>query len=283
MPLSNKLGAVVALIAVGLLASFSLVWPARDVAVFGLSFTLSGRMLLGLVLVGLAWTGTDIIMGQHPSIHSEQSNLLAMHCILPAALTAAAWVLVARPDGTEIKIIGVTVTSGLLGLLIIAEYYVVRLAGRWRTAIDFFLRLMVYLVAVLLYMGIRLSMSADLTATIAVAAGSAILGRRLLGDGEGSLRHIPALGALPHSPVAELVRPAGLCALGVGALSGVSFWLVNLWGASPLLHSLVLVVVLYMCVGTARHFLRGKLTQRVALEYLLVGVAVLLLLLSYAR
>ena len=140
MPQHNKLGAIVALIAIGLLASFTLTWPARDVELYGLSFTLSGRMLLGFVLVGLAWTGADVIIRQHTKIHAQQSSLPSLHCILPAALIAAAWLLLAQPESIEIKMVGVTATCGLLALLIMAEYYVTDLAGRWQAVVQVFLR-----------------------------------------------------------------------------------------------------------------------------------------------
>jgi uncharacterized membrane protein YuzA (DUF378 family) len=49
------------------------------------------------------------------------------------------------------------------------------------------------------------------------------------------------------------------------------------------LSSLALVVLLYVLVGLVRHWLLGNLTRRLAIEYVAVGLAALLLLLSYAR
>jgi hypothetical protein len=267
-------------------------------------------MLLELVLVGLAWTGADVIVRQHPKVQPKQLSPPVLHGVLPAALIAAAWTLLARLDSIQIKMIGVTVTCGVLVLLIVAEYYVADPAGRWQAVVQVFLRLMAYLLATLLYLSIRLSIPAHRTATLAIAAVSAILGLRLLGDDERLLQLIraPAMaedGPAPkiaglgpvakiagHGPAARIaelglaVMRAGrgwLCVLGLGILSGATCHLFDLWTASPLLHSLVLVVFLYVGVGITRHFLLGELTQRVAVEYFLVGVAVLLLLLSYVR
>jgi hypothetical protein len=292
MPRPSKLAAVVALIAVGFIASFGLAWPARDVELYGLSFTLSGRMLLGLVLVGLAWTGTDMMIRQRPETPPQQSSFLAMHGILPVALTAAAWTLLAQLDSIETKLIGVTAASGLLALLIMAEYHIMYLAGRRRVVVQFSLRLMAYWVATLLYIAIRVSLSAGLTATVATAAVSSILGLKLLGDDRRLLQYfsVPLLGGrgratemAGHGPVTKMAGRGWLLVLGLGALMGATCWLLGLWTASPLLHALMLVVFLYVLIGLARHFLLGTLTQRVAFEYLLVGVVVLLLLLSYAR
>jgi hypothetical protein len=206
-----------------------------------------------------------------------------MHGILPAALTAAAWTLLAQLDTIGIKMIGVTAASGLLALLIMAEYHIVHLAGRRRVVVQFFLRLMAYLVAMLLYIAIRLSLSAGLTATVATAAVSAILGLKLLSDDKRLLQYFSAPQMVGRGPATEMTGRGWLFVLGLGALLGATCWLFSLWTAAPLLHSLMLVVFLYVLIGITRHFLLGTLTQRVAFEYLLVGVVVLLLLLSYAR
>ena len=292
MLLPRKLGAVVALIAIGLLASIELAWPARDVYWGGLSFTLSGRMLLGLIVVGLAWTGADVVVQQHRKVHAERPGLPFSHSILPAALTAAAWVLLAQPDSIRVKIVGVVAASGLLAFLIIAECSVGDLTERWRAVAQLCLRLITYWVATLLYTAIHLSTSEDLPATIAVVAASVILGVKLLSD-DGSLPHrIPAPDAEEQGVAAEmpgrrfasiLLRHNWLCGVGAGVLLGVISGLLNHWVASPLIHSLGLVVLLYVLVGIVRHFLLGTLTQQVALEYLFVGVLVVLLLLPFAR
>jgi len=265
MLLHNKLGVVVALIAIGLFASLGLAWPARDVSLYGLSFTLSGKMLLSLILFGLTCTGADMIVRGHPKIQPQQLRLSFLHWILPAALTTATWALLARPGSLANKIISVMVTSGLLALLISAEYYTVDLTERWRAVFRFSLRFLTYLLATLLYTTIHLSIPADLTATIAIATVSGILSLKLLCDDECPLERI-----WPYI-------------LGVGALLGVMSWLLSLRTASSLLPSLVLAVLLYVLTGIARQFLLGKLTRRVVLEYLLVGILVLLLLLSYTR
>ena len=265
MPAHNKLGAVVALIAIGLSASLGLAWPARDVSLYGLTFTLSGKMLLGLILFGLTCTGADMIVRGHPKIQPQQLHLTFLHWILPAALTTIAWALLAWPGSLANKIIGVMVTGGLLALLISAEYYTVDLTERWRVAVQFSLRLMAYLLAALLYTTIHLSISAGLSATIAVAMVGGVLSLKLLCDNECPLQRI-----WPY-------------VLSIGALLGVMSWLLSLRTASPLLHSLVLAVLLYVLTGIARQFLLGKLTRRVALEYLLVGAFSLLLLHFYAR
>ncbi|KPL23540.1 MAG: hypothetical protein AMJ93_04465 [Anaerolineae bacterium SM23_84] len=260
MPVPNRLGVVATLIAIGLFASSMLALPARDVGLDGLSVTLSGNTLLGFVLVGLAWTGTDAIMRDRPQIREKPVDLLILPCILPAALTAAAWALLAQPDTIGTKIVGTAGSAGLLAILILLEYHAMDAKGRWRVAMQFAQHTMSYLTATLLYLAIRLSMSTNLTATLAVVSGSAVLGWRLLADEERRL-----------------------WVLGLALLLGLTSWLFGLWVSSPLAHSLVLVVFLYVGAGITRHFHVGELTQRLALEYLIVALVVLVLLLSWAR
>lgn len=261
----NELGVVLTLIAVGLFASFGLTLPAREVSLYSLSFTLSGRMLLGLVLLGLACTGTDAIVRGHPKIQPQQLRLSFLSWILPSALTFVAWALLARLAGIANRLMGVMVTSGLLAVLIRAEYYTVDPTARWRIVVRFFLQLMAYPLATLLYLAISLNFSAGATAALAAALASALLNLRLLCDDDCSLERL-----WPY-------------ALGLAALLGFTFWLSGFWATTPLLRSLVLVMLLYVLTGIAREWLLGRLIGRVVVEHLLVGLAALVLLFSYAR
>ncbi len=285
MRLSNRLGVVATLIAIGLFASSVLALPARDVGLGGLSVTLSGNTLLGFVLVGLAWTGTDAIVRDHPQIGEKRAGLLILPCILPAALTAAAWALLAEPNTIETKIVGTAGSTGLLAMLILLEYHAIDARGQWRVAIEFAQRTMSYLTATLVCLGIRLSISTKPIATLAIVSGGAVLGWKLLADEERLWQRVPAAhpAGPDHGPLAALAQQVWLWVLGLALLLGLVSWLFGLWAFSPLSHSLVLVVFLYVGAGITRHFHMGELTQRLALEYLVVAVVVLVLLLSWAR
>jgi len=266
MPLFAKLRIVVIVIAVGLLSSLWLALPVRDTFIFGLSFALSGRMLLGFILLGLTCTAVESIVREHPKIQPRQVRFSFLHWTLPAVLVAVAWALLPRLGGIESQFIGVLVTSALLAGLIIAEYYTIDLTGRWHAAAQSSLRLGAYLLAMLLYFAICLCMLPALLAAIAVAAATMILGLRLLCDGQGC----PIERSWPY-------------VVGLGMLLGIASWPLIIWVDAPLLCSLLLVMQLYVLTGIARQFLWGRLTRWVALEYLFIGVLTLLLLLSYAR
>ncbi len=283
MLLPNRLVAVVVLIAIGLLTSLGLTWPARDIQVQGVALTLSGGTLLGLVVIGLAWIGADVVLVQRSEHRAEHTARPFVHSILPAGLIAAALGLLAQLESTQARLVGVLATCGLMALLLLAERCTVDMRARWRPASLFLLRLMTYLVSTLLYSAIRSSITTPSISAVAVGGCSALLGFRLVGQtGVVAEPGIPG----PHIAarlIGELARRSWLRAIILGALLGTLGWLLGHWIASPLAYSLAIVVALYALVGITTDWISGKLTKQSALEYLIVGCLVILLLLRYAR
>jgi hypothetical protein len=260
----NRVGAIVSLIALGLLASFALPWPALDAKLWAGSFTLSGRTLLGVLLCGLACAGADVLVTAHPRLQPQQSRRTFGHWILPAALTAAAWAWLARPNPFETRILGTVVASALLAALLFAEYYAVEPAAHWRSLVQFALNLFGYLLAMAIYLAVRLNVGTT-WALPAVAVTSAGIGLRLLMDEESHLQRV-----WPY-------------ALGLGLLLALLSWVLGVWVSSPLLYSLLLAIWLYILVNMVRQFLSGKLTRWIAVEYVFVGLLALSLVLFYLR
>jgi hypothetical protein len=259
MSLRGRIGAIVVLIAVALLGSFTLTWPTRDVRLGGLSFALSGRMLLGLLAMGLAWAGADAIVRSNPKVQPEQLRRPFLGSILPTAVTAATWVLLARLPNLETRVMGIAAHAGILVVLIPAEYYAGDSAARWRGAVLVFLQLATYSVAALLYGAVHPTLL-DVNAARGGTVVSALMALRLLGEDELPLGRILWAGA------------------GIGLLLGAVSWLFHPRVASAVTYSLTLVVFLYVLVGLARQSLCSKLRRGVVLEYLLVGLAALALL-----
>lgn len=258
-----KLRATVALVAVGLFCSFALVLPSRELSLGSLSFSLTGRELLSLILLGLTCTGVEAILRTCPAVADQPQQSAGLHWILPATLTVVAWALLNRSATAQIKTMGIAASSVVLALLVIGEYYATNLQGHGRAIVQLLLQLAAYLLATLLYEAIRLP--SDLATALLVALASAVLSLRLICDERCSLQRVWPF------------------ALGCGASLGFVSWLLTLQTAGTLLSSLALVVLLYVLVGLVRHWLLGNLTRRLAIEYVAVGLAALLLLLSYAR
>jgi hypothetical protein len=281
MLLCRKVGVTVFLIALGLIASFSFVWPASAARMGSVSFVLSGDTLLGLVLVALAWTGTYWAIHQHRPADAKQSTF--PYCILPSAFTAAVWALIGWPTGVETRLTGVVLSSVALAWLIVSEYYVINLTGQDRTRAQWVVELVVYVVAMLLYLAIAVRVSMPSRGAVAVALATAALGMRLLAD---ILLPLPCGSDITqaHLGARPLTRASGWFFIpALGLLSGLLSWLLRSLLPWPLAYSLTLVASLYVMVGIVRHHLLGRLTWRVALEYLLVGLFCLALLFFFAR
>ncbi|HUT16015.1 MAG TPA: hypothetical protein VMY98_07210 [Anaerolineae bacterium] len=265
MPSRERVGVVVALVAVGLFCSSALALPARSLDLYGLSFTLTGRILLGLVLLGLTGTGVEHVLLGHPRIGSRKRGDASVGWVLPVSAIAVAYTFLSQSSGLQVRVMAVLAAGAALSLLVIAEYVILDSSERWLSVVQFSLHLVAYLLGVLLYRAIAMYVSSAPVAMMAVAAVSAMLGLRLL-----SAQQCPPSRTWPY-------------VLGQGALLGIGSSLLNRWEVSPLSHSLVLTVLLYVLTGVVRQFLLGKLTRQIALEYVLAGGLVLLLLLSYAR
>ena len=180
-------------------------------------------------------------------------------------MTAVAWALLAQPLSLEQRIAIVLAVSASLLLLIAAEYYTADLAAPWRPAVRLALQLATYGVAALVYATVRLTIPLRANVALAVAVASAAMGLRLLSEDERILWRV------------------GLSALGLGALLGTISSLLYSRIPAPATYSLLLVIYLYVAAGLLRQLLLGKLSREVALEYLLVGFAALLLLFFFAR
>jgi hypothetical protein len=284
MRLPDKLVAVVALVAVGLLVSSQLTWPTRDAQFFGRSFALSGEMLFGIVLMGLGWTGAYVVV--QPSAGTMGSGPLSFPPagILPAALTGAAWVLLAQPSAVEVKLLGTLVTGGLLGAVLCVQYWIA--AHSAEPSVDsaqLVLRLLAYLVAILSHVAIHLRVLDSLLAMVATAALGAIISLHSVdARAPAVLQTLPQSNALPWL-LQQLARYRWLRALVLGAVLGAVSWLLGQWTPSPFVRSLVWAAAMYVAAGLTNSFLAGKLTRRVALEYALFGLVAVWLLLSYAR
>lgn len=265
MPARERVGVIVALVAAGLFWSSVLALPARSLDVWVLSFTLTGRALLGLVLLGLTGTGVEYVLRGHPRIGDKVRGDASVGWVLPVSAIAVAYTFLSQPSGVQARVTAVLAAGTALSLLVIAEYLVLDSSERWLAILQFSLHLVAYLLGVLLYGAIDMYVSSALVAMMAVAAVSAMLGFRLLSAQQCSPRR-----TWPYM-------------LGQGALLGIGSWVLNRSEVSTLSQSLVLTVLLYVLTGVVRQFLVGKLTRQIALEYALAGGVVLLLLLSYAR
>ncbi len=278
----DRFPAAIVLIGIGLLASLALEWPARDVRLLGVSLELSGRTLLGSVLVGLVWAGVDSVLCHHPRMEPRSLGVLPLGWVLPTAWLVAAWFLLPSSGRIAAQIAGIAAVCALLVLTTAAEYYVADPSVRWRAGMQFALRLTTYLAAMLLFTGMRLGIASRGVAMLAVAVVGTVLAWRLCAGDDRIVPRLPMLQIKELDALGGAALGRWLVFAALGALTAGSCWLLGLWTRPPLLFGLALVVLLYLGVGLLKQFLLQTLTQRVVIEYLAVGV-VALLLLSFVR
>lgn len=264
MPPREKVGTVATLIAIGLLGALVVKLPSRTLSFAGSSFVVTGRLLLGLVLLGLACTGVQNVVYGHPKGKSLGLVESFLHWVLPAAWLIVLFAFVIGPGSMERRMVGALVGSTLLGVLIIAEYYVTDADGRWTPVVRLLLQFVTYLVAVALYLVLLRYMPSGAGHLLATGVIAVTLGVYLL---------------------APVVEPSSVARylLGLGAFIAFACWMVGrLWDGPALAYALVFVVLLYVATGLAKHFFLNKLTWPVTLEYAAAGLLILTLLLAYA-
>ncbi len=283
MYLPYKLGGIVVLVEIGLIATLTLTWSSGEFSVSGTSVLVSGGRLLSLVLVVLAWTGTDLVVREHSATHSEQSDSVASHCILPALLIAGAPTLLAQVQNSQTQIAGLTATGALLSLLVAFECFQLSWTGWSQDAVRRLLQLTAYLVAMLACVAVRVSDAPALTSLLAVACTGALVAFRVLGASGVADSKAPTVAGGAARVAAKVVLHRWSRALAVGFGLGMLAWPLLRWVASPVSFAAALTVALYVLVETLRHFLSGQLTQHLALEYLFVGLLALVMILSRAH
>ena len=278
MRLPSKLGAVVLLVLLGLLASLTLSWTSRDLDVCGTSITLSGRALLGLALVCIAWSGTDLVVRQHARVTGGRLGLASSHSILPAMLTASAPVLLAQLLPSRAKMVGLAATGVLLGVLMACECYRLTWSTRSGAVIQPFLQLAAYLVAMLGWVAIRVLALGSLPHALGVATVGALCARRVLWAATPpGVQPVSGEDRVTRS-IKAIARQDWPRAVTLGLVLSILAWPMHRWVTSPLWFAASLAVVLYVLAGLLNYSLSGRLTRALALEYLVIALLALVAL-----
>lgn len=264
MPPREKVGTIATLIVIGLLGALVVRLPTRTWAFHGLRVVVTGKALLGFVLLGLTCAGVQNVIYGHPKGRSLSTLQALLHWILPAALLLVIFAFVIGPSSLERRIVAAIVGSMVLGALIVAEYYITDPEGRWRAPVQFTLRLVAYLLVVLLYLA---------TVGHVAAGGKQLAAVALLGGVFGLYLLTPD----------RFSRPVAAYTASVGVFLALFSWVLGqMWSGQALGFALVIVVLLYVATGLTQQFFLNKLTWPVALEYAVAGVVILSLLLAYA-
>ena len=261
MPRTERLGATISLVMLGLLLSSIIVLPGRQAVVrlFGtqMAFQFSGLTQLAVVMIGLACSGADAVIQAHPLNRRRSLEYAAAFWALPAVLMAASLIMVRDLSWWGYRLAYVLASGGLLAAVIVSQYRTVDPEDARLRESRLALNVLAYALAafffVLVY-GTRMRSAISATGVLLVGG---LLAAEVL--------------RMPREGIGRTWVYAGV----IGLLMGEATWVLNYCALDARAGGGLLLVVFYTLTGLAQQHLWGRLTRRVVVEYAVLGLGAL--------
>jgi hypothetical protein len=227
------------------------------------------------LLPSLACTGTDSLIRSHPLIHRGETRYTFTFWTLPGlSVVTATLLLPLAPNGTALLrrfvapltpywLGGLALTALLLLLIAVAQYHTVDPSDPGYRLARLALNVVVYFVALSLFILIYGSKTRSLLSATTTAA-------------VGSLLALELLRGVHHN-----LRLTGLYTLITGLALGEVTWALNYWTVGRLTGGLLLLLVFYLVTGLSRERLLQRLNRRALVEFALVALVGLGLIIKY--
>jgi len=259
MPHSGQLGTTISLVMLGLVLAAVAVLPGRELAftVLGSQLTvpLSQLTQLATVMIGLACSGADKVIGAHPLNRRRSPAYSAAFWTLPAVLMVACLYLVRELAWWGFRIGFVLGSGALLAVVIMAQYHTVdRNDPRIREA-RLALNVLAYALAVFFFVVIYGTRLRSVLSATGVLVVSGALATELL--------------RTPREDVRRTWLYAGVIAM----VMGEATWVLNYVAMESRAGGGLLLVLFYTLTGLVQQHLWRRLTKRVAIEYITLAVA----------
>ncbi|MFZ4848240.1 MAG: hypothetical protein ACOYL7_03805 [Caldilinea sp.] len=217
--------------------------------------------VMAAILSVAAAAGAESILRLHPRLRARRQRLAWTYWALPAAISIITIVLLPAVP-TRLLQVAVILAAGLFLILAFYSLYATVEPGQpgFRRA-RFWLDLLSYGVALLLFLFVYQSRTRSLLSGTLIALTATLLAVELLRHSTASTRSV-----LVYSGV-------------VGVLLGELTWALNYWPLLPgLTGGLILLLSFYLAVGIALQGLQGRLNRRVLIEFGVFAVAAVLLI-----
>lgn len=260
MPRYDRLSILVSLILFGLVVSHIVELPTKTVSFVALgvptTIYLSGRWLVGALLVIMTGAGADSIVRSHPRVRGAERGYTLSFWGLPCTLVLVSLVVLPLSPNVMLWLCALTLTGLLLSLLVVAQYYTVNGQGRGAAIVRWGLSLAVY-------------------------AGVFVLSGLTYGARVRSLLSATAISIFATTMAAELLRPPSpersvrrtwLYSAMVGLVLGEVAWALNHVSFSAVAGGTFLLLVFYVVSAVAKQHLSGQLTRAVIAEFIVVSV-----------
>jgi len=267
MPRSDRLGITVSLVVTGLLLTIVAPLPSYHVPllVLGSDLTLrfSGTVQLGILIIGLVWTGVDATMRTHPLIRGRSLPYRFTFLVLPTVLATAGLAVLSQLAWWGYQVAAILLTGASLTVVIVCEYRTIDPQDPQHRRARLLLNAAVYLAALVALVAIFASRARSVLSATAVLFTTAVLALELLRvEGNQTAR-------------------TWLYAAVTGIIMSELTWALNYCAVDARVGGAALLLVFYGITGLAQQHLWGRLTRRVVLEFGVVCLIGLLLVTGY--
>ncbi len=260
MPRYDRLSILVSLFLFGLVISHVVELPTQTVSFVALgvptTIYLSGRWLVGVLLVIMTGAGVDSIVRSHPAAgHAGWAYTLSFWG-LPCALVLLSLVVLPLSPHIMFWLGSLAVAGLLLASIVAAQQYTIDRRGRsavsTRWGLDLAVYAGVFIFCVLIY-GAR---ARSLLSATSVSVLAVLMAAELLRP------------STPETPM----RRTWLYSAIVGLALGEAAWSLNHMSLSAVAAGIILLLVFYVLAGLAKQHLAGRLARPVIAEFVLVSV-----------
>lgn len=221
----------------------------------------TSTLLLVALMVGLACTGTSLVLHDHPLLMERSGRCIYVLWVLPGLSAGLSSYMLSLAPTQGLWIVGLTFFGIGMGLTISAENAAISTDARSYSAARLALNVLAYLIAFVLFVLIYQSRTRSLVTATLTLVTAALLALDLL-----SVADVPLGRVLPFAGI-------------VGLIIGQSTWALNYWQMSGWAGGLLLLLIFYVVVNVAHQHLLERLGPSILVEFAAVTVAVLLIVL----
>lgn len=222
----------------------------------------TGTLLLVALMVGLACTGTSLVLHDHPLLMERSGRSIYTLWVLPGLLSGLSAYMLSLAPTQGLWIVGLALFGIGIGLTISAENTAISADARSYSAARLALNVLAYLIAFVLFVLIYQTRTRSLVTATLTLVTAALLALDLL-----SVADVPLGRVLPFAGI-------------VGLIIGQSTWALNYWQMSGWAGGFLLLLVFYVVVNIAHQHLLERLRPSILVEFAAVTIAVLLIVIT---
>lgn len=253
MTRTDRLGATVSVVMLGLALSVLIPVPSRELtyAALGAELTLRipGMVQYAAVAIALLWAGVDTVMRTHPRVFRRSITYTVTFWVLPGLLTLASLFLLRGLPWWGYRMLLVAFTGLILSLVIVLQYRSIDPSDGGHRSARVALNLATYATALVLYAAVYGFGLEGVLFAIGVFLVSGVLALELLRDSGVNTERTWLYSGLS------------------GILMGELAWALSYWSLDAWMGAVLLLLVYYTLTGLMQQHFWERLSLRVALEY----------------